>query len=104
MWQMGSAPFLGGGFEHFYGYSPERLGVRYITNTYMCIYIFSLSQHICIRQYLCTNRCGRCARRLSLAADLKMFTPTPLTKWRCDINAFIYTYICLSYIYAYTYI
>lgn len=24
-WQMGSAPFLGGGFGHFYAYAPERL-------------------------------------------------------------------------------
>ena len=24
-WQMGSAPFLGGGFGHFYAYSPEKL-------------------------------------------------------------------------------
>jgi GST-like protein len=25
MWQMGSAPFIGGGFGHFYVYAPERL-------------------------------------------------------------------------------
>ena len=25
MWQMGSAPFLGGGFGHFYSYAPEKL-------------------------------------------------------------------------------
>ena len=25
MWQMGSAPFLGGGFGHFYAYAPEKL-------------------------------------------------------------------------------
>ena len=24
-WQMGSAPFLGGGFGHFYAYAPEKL-------------------------------------------------------------------------------
>ncbi len=24
MWQMGSAPFMGGGFGHFYVYAPER--------------------------------------------------------------------------------
>jgi len=24
MWQMGSAPFLGGGFGHFYAYAPEK--------------------------------------------------------------------------------
>ncbi|WP_300553024.1 glutathione-dependent disulfide-bond oxidoreductase [Maricaulis sp.] len=26
MWQMGSAPFLGGGFGHFYAYAPEKFG------------------------------------------------------------------------------
>ena len=25
MWQMGSAPFLGGGFGHFYAYAPEKM-------------------------------------------------------------------------------
>jgi len=25
MWQMGAAPFLGGGFGHFYAYAPEKL-------------------------------------------------------------------------------
>ena len=25
MWQMGSAPFLGGGFGHFYAYAPEKI-------------------------------------------------------------------------------
>ncbi|MEO2173925.1 MAG: glutathione binding-like protein, partial [bacterium] len=25
MWQMGSAPYLGGGFGHFYAYAPEKL-------------------------------------------------------------------------------
>merc|ERR1719198_2175706 len=24
MWQMGSAPYLGGGFGHFYNYAPEK--------------------------------------------------------------------------------
>ena len=25
MWQMGSAPYIGGGFGHFYAYAPEKL-------------------------------------------------------------------------------
>ncbi len=25
MWQMGSAPFVGGGFGHFYAYAPFRI-------------------------------------------------------------------------------
>ena len=24
-WQMGSAPYLGGGFRHFYAYAPEKI-------------------------------------------------------------------------------
>ncbi|BFM09329.1 glutathione-dependent disulfide-bond oxidoreductase [Halioxenophilus aromaticivorans] len=32
MWQMGSAPFLGGGFGHFYTYAPERY--KYPINRY----------------------------------------------------------------------
>lgn len=32
MWQMGSAPFLGGGFGHFYVYAPEKL--EYPINRY----------------------------------------------------------------------
>ena len=32
MWQMGSAPFLGGGFGHFYAYAPEPL--EYPINRY----------------------------------------------------------------------
>jgi GST-like protein len=32
MWQMGSAPFLGGGFGHFYAYAPEKF--EYPINRY----------------------------------------------------------------------
>lgn len=32
MWQMGSAPFLGGGFGHFYTYAPEK--IKYAINRY----------------------------------------------------------------------
>ena len=32
MWQMGSAPFLGGGFGHFYTYAPEK--IEYAINRY----------------------------------------------------------------------
>lgn len=31
-WQMGSAPFLGGGFGHFYAYAPEKF--EYPINRY----------------------------------------------------------------------
>lgn len=32
MWQMGSAPFIGGGFGHFYAYAPEK--IEYAINRY----------------------------------------------------------------------
>lgn len=32
MWQMGSAPFVGGGFGHFYAYAPEK--IEYAINRY----------------------------------------------------------------------
>lgn len=32
MWQMGSAPFIGGGFGHFYHYAPEK--IEYAVNRY----------------------------------------------------------------------
>jgi GST-like protein len=32
MWQMGSAPFLGGGFGHFYNYAPTK--IEYAINRY----------------------------------------------------------------------
>nr|MBP6737332.1 glutathione S-transferase C-terminal domain-containing protein [Paracoccaceae bacterium] len=32
MWQMGSAPFVGGGFGHFYAYAPEKF--EYAINRY----------------------------------------------------------------------
>ena len=32
MWQMGSAPFLGGGFGHFFAYAPEK--IEYAINRY----------------------------------------------------------------------
>lgn len=53
-WQVGSAPFLGGGFGHFYAYAPEK--IEY------CIDRFTmevkrqldvLDQHLATRRYLC---------------------------------------------------
>lgn len=53
-WQIGSAPFLGGGFGHFYAYAPEK--IEY------CIDRFTmevkrqldvLDQHLATRHYLC---------------------------------------------------
>ncbi len=53
-WQMGSAPYLGGGFGHFYSYAPEK--IEY------CIDRFAmevkrqldvLDRNLCTRQFLC---------------------------------------------------
>ncbi len=53
-WQMGSAPYLGGGFGHFYAYAPEK--IKY------CIDRFAmevkrqldvLDRHLADREYMC---------------------------------------------------
>lgn len=54
MWQMGAAPFLGGGFGHFYAYSPERL--EYPINRYAMEVkrqLDLLDQNLAERRYLC---------------------------------------------------
>ena len=38
-WQMGSAPYLGGGFGHFYNYAPEK--IKYAINRY----VFEAERH-----------------------------------------------------------
>lgn len=53
-WQMGSAPFLGGGFGHFYAYAPEKL--EYPINRYAMEVkrqLDVLDQHLAERQFLC---------------------------------------------------
>jgi GST-like protein len=54
MWQMGSSPYLGGGFGHFYAYSPERL--EYPINRYAMEVkrqLDVLNQNLAERRYLC---------------------------------------------------
>lgn len=54
MWQMGSAPFLGGGFGHFYFYAPERLQYpidRYAMEVKRQLDV--LDKNLANRQYLC---------------------------------------------------
>jgi GST-like protein len=54
MWQMGSAPYLGGGFGHFYAYAPERL--RYPIDRYTMEVkrqLDVLDQNLSTRSYLC---------------------------------------------------
>jgi len=53
-WQMGSVPFLGGGFGHFYAYAPEKY--EYPINRYTMEVkrqLDVLDQNLASRQYLC---------------------------------------------------
>ena len=53
-WQMGSAPFLGGGFGHFYAYAPEKY--EYPINRYAMEVkrqLDVLDKHLDKRQFIC---------------------------------------------------
>ncbi len=53
-WQMGSAPFLGGGFGHFYAYAPEKY--EYPINRYTMEVkrqLDVLDRNLASREYLC---------------------------------------------------
>ena len=53
-WQMGSAPYLGGGFGHFYAYAPEKL--EYPINRYAMEVkrqMDVLDRHLADNQYFC---------------------------------------------------
>ncbi|MBI3801700.1 MAG: glutathione-dependent disulfide-bond oxidoreductase [Deltaproteobacteria bacterium] len=53
-WQMGSAPYIGGGFGHFYDYAPEKL--EYPINRYAMEVkrlLDVLNRHLSEHQYLC---------------------------------------------------
>ena len=54
MWQMGSTPFVGGGFGHFYAYAPEKLEYpinRYAMETKRLLDV--LDKNLGKRQFLC---------------------------------------------------
>jgi GST-like protein len=54
MWQMGSAPFLGGGFGHFYAYAPEKF--EYPINRYTMEVkrqLDVLDRNLSTRRFLC---------------------------------------------------
>ncbi len=53
-WQMGSAPYLGGGFGHFYAYAPEKY--EYAINRFTMEVkrqLDVLDRHLADRQYFC---------------------------------------------------
>jgi len=55
-WQMGSAPFLGGGFGHFYAYAPEKLEYpidRYAMEVKRQLDV--LDKNLSSRRFLCGN-------------------------------------------------
>lgn len=56
MWQMGSAPYLGGGFGHFYAYAPEPMQYpinRFTMETKRQLDV--LDKHLQNRTYICGN-------------------------------------------------
>ena len=56
MWQMGSAPYLGGGFGHFYAYAPEKY--EYPINRYTMEVkrqLDVLDRHLAERRFLCDD-------------------------------------------------
>ncbi len=53
MWQMGAAPFVGGGFGHFYAYAPFKIEYaidRYAMETKRQLHV--LDTHLAQREYL----------------------------------------------------
>ncbi|MEL7027775.1 MAG: glutathione-dependent disulfide-bond oxidoreductase [Pseudomonadota bacterium] len=53
-WQMGSAPYLGGGFGHFYAYAPEK--IEYAIDRYTMEVkrqLDVLDQHLAKNQFMC---------------------------------------------------
>ena len=53
MWQMGSAPFVGGGFGHFYAYAPFKMQYpidRYAMETKRQLHV--LDQHLADKEYM----------------------------------------------------
>ena len=56
MWQMGSTPYVGGGFGHFYAYAPEKLEYpinRYTMETKRLLDV--LDKNLEKRQFVCGN-------------------------------------------------
>lgn len=56
MWLMGSAPYLGGGFGHFYRYSPDR--IEYCIDRYAMEakrQLDVLNRHLADNQYMCAD-------------------------------------------------
>ena len=100
-WQMGSAPYIGGGFGHFYAYAPEKIEYcidRYAMEVKRLLDV--LNRHLSDRQYLCGDEYtiadmanyawygGLVAHNIYEAAEfLDVGTYTHVLRWVKDIEA-----------------
>lgn len=68
MWQMGSAPYLGGGFGHFYAYAPEPMQYpidRFAMETKRQLDV--LDQHLATHEYFCSPKDEQGEQNYSIA-------------------------------------
>ena len=100
-WQMGSAPYIGGGFGHFYAYAPEKIEYcidRYAMEVKRLLDV--LNRHLSDHQYLCGDEYtiadmanyawygGLVAHNIYEAAEfLDVGTYTHVLRWVKDIEA-----------------
>ena len=101
MWQMGSAPFVGGGFGHFYAYAPEKIEYaidRYAMETKRQMDV--LDRLLAERKYVCGDDYtiadmaiwpwyGQMAlgRSYEAAEFLQVHTYTNVLRWAHELDA-----------------
>ncbi len=101
MWQMGSAPFVGGGFGHFYAYAPEKIEYaidRYAMETKRQMDV--LDRLLATRRYICGDDYtiadmaiwpwyGQMAlgRSYEAAEFLQVHTYTHVLRWANELDA-----------------
>jgi GSH-dependent disulfide-bond oxidoreductase len=101
MWQMGSAPFVGGGFGHFYAYAPEKIEYaidRYAMETKRQMDV--LDRLLAERKYICGDEYtiadmaiwpwyGQMAlgRSYDAAEFLQVHTYTHVLRWANELDA-----------------
>ena len=101
MWQMGSAPFVGGGFGHFYAYAPEKIEYaidRYAMETKRQMDV--LDRLLAERKYICGDDYtiadmaiwpwyGQMAlgRSYEAAEFLQVHTYTNVLRWANELDA-----------------
>jgi GSH-dependent disulfide-bond oxidoreductase len=101
MWQMGSAPFVGGGFGHFYAYAPEKIEYaidRYAMETKRQMDV--LDRLLAQRRYICGDDYtiadmaiwpwyGQMAlgRSYEAAEFLQVHTYTHVLRWAKELDA-----------------